>query len=341
MSNRLAVVTTTINAPHAIKLLHAHALFNMQVGFFVAGDLKTPEQECADVVKQCGANAFYLSVETQKKLNYRCSDLIGWGCIQRRNIATLEALKWGADVLVFWDDDNLPIDHLYFNNFRDILSTPFNGLEATSESGWFDVGTLLDPTASHRGFPHEKACPPIITHVVGAKVQVAAGMCLLDPDISAVTRIARAPIVHQVSRLLDGGIAVDPKKTRTVWNSQNSAFVRELAPAFLMVPQFSRYDDILCSIIVQKVMSGHVHFGNPYVAQQRNVHNLVKDLEAEIWGMKHILNFTECVQGTLFAGFSVADKVHSVYAHLSGWLDLPQGVNRLADAWLEDVESVL
>lgn len=340
---KIAVVTTTINVPHALRLLAAH---DENAGVFVAGDIKTPP-ECEELVASLKSrSAFYFTPEHQRKLGYKCSDLLGWNTIARRNIALLEALKWGANIIVLWDDDNLPIDNLYFNHFKKIFTTPFNGLVASSGSGWFDAGTLLDPVASHRGFPTNLTVPsnPSFTHTVGATIEVAAGICLGDPDISAVTRIARAPIVHHASRLLDGGVVVDPNSTRTVWNSQNTAFVRRLAPAFLMVPQFGRYDDIFASIIVQQVMSGGVHFGNPFVWQQRNAHNLTRDLEAELWGMKHILNFFDAVINAQRRPekSSVLDHVQDIYDHLHGaWLDLPQGVGRLADAWIEDVRSVL
>lgn len=357
---KIGVATTTINVPTALQLYHAH---DPDVGFFVAGDLKTPEAECADVVNQCGANSFYLSVEKQKALGYKCSELIGWNQIARRNIAILECLRWGADVIVLLDDDNLAVDRNYFQHFRRILTQPlslahpaFSGLEATSESGWFDVGSLLysdhdNSACPHRGFPHAlSSCStstPAFSPITDAKVGVAAGICMGDPDISAVQRIARGPIVNHTSKLLDAGIVVDPRKTRTVYNSQNTAFIRELAPCFLMVPQFGRHDDIFASIIAQQVMAArnlHVHFGEPFIWQQRNAHNLIKDLEAEIWGMKHILNFSEAVANAPMrrVDVSITNRVRDIYDHLHHtWPDCPRYVGQLADAWLEDIESVL
>ena len=98
-------------------------------------------------------------------------------------------------------------------------------------------------------------------------------MILGDPDTSAVDRISRHPTVHQVSELLRAGIVTDPRECYAPLNSQNIAFVRELAPCFLMVPVFGRYDDIYASLLAQRVMrehNFHVHFGQPFVWQQRN-----------------------------------------------------------------------
>ena len=293
---KTALITTTINIPVVLQL---YRKLDPSVFFFVAADRKTPleaYQLCADI-----PDCEIYSPDRQTELGYECSSLLGWNTIARRNIALLEALKWGADVIVTIDDDNIPANPLYFSSFNFWIL--FNGLEATSASGWFDVGTLLDPISPHRGFPHTEASPPIFRPVVDAKIGVAAGICLGDPDISAVTRIANAPTVHRVSELLRAGIVTDPRVTRTVFNSQNTAFIRELAPCFLMVPQFGRYDDIFASLVAQRVMANlglYVHFGQPFVWQQRNQHDLLKDLAAEQWGAENILDIAEALSTTKF-----------------------------------------
>lgn len=337
---KIGLVATSINVPTALKLLRAH---DPDVGIFVAGDQKTPHDEVRELMAELQPNAIYLSPTVQSTLGYKCSDLIGWNTIARRNIATLEALKWGADIIVLWDDDNLPLNSSYFGDFQQAFTVPFNGLQASSASGWFDVGALLQPEAPHRGFPHTKASPPIISHTTNAKVGVAAGICLGDPDISAVTRIARSPTAHQTSRLLDAGIVVDPSNW-TVFNSQNTAFVRELAPCFLMVPQFQRFDDILASLVAQKVMQErelHVHFGQPYIWQQRNPHDLLKDLQAELWGETNILRFAEVIDYAPTSSLTNIEMVERMYTQLSH-ADLVDGdASRLVDAWLEDISKVL
>lgn len=337
MTSKIALATTTINVPTVLELYRAH---DPDVAIIVAGDERTPHKETADLVDGLG-NAIYLSPAAQRDLGYKCSDLIGWNTIARRNIATLEALKWGADIIVFIDDDNIPLNPSYFCDFQHVLTTPFSGLQASSASGWFDVGTLLQPEAPHRGFPYEKASPPIIKHTTNAKVGVAAGICLGDPDISAITRIARHPIVHQTSKLLDAGIVVDPSNW-TVFNSQNTAFIRELAPCFLMGPQFQRYDDIFASLIAQQYMRAHglhVHFGCPMVFQQRNKHNLFNDLRAELHGETSIFDFVK--QLAVSAGGSATDAVARMYEQLNERAFLFPEIYWFVDAWLEDVSKVL
>ena len=335
-----ALITTTINVPTVLKL---YRKLDPSVAFFVAADEKTP-REAYDFCAQIPDCEIY-SPDRQKELGYECSSLIGWNTIARRNIALLEALRWGADVIVTIDDDNIPLGPTHRFDFT--VGCLHDGLAATSPTGWFDVGTLLDPVAPHRGFPHTRQYPAVFEPVTDARVGVAAGICLGDPDISACTRIANAPTVHRVSELLRAGIVTDPRKTWTVVNSQNTAFIRELAPAFLMVPQWQRYDDIWASLIAQRVMRDlglHVHFGMPFVVQQRNYHDLVKDLKAEIYGMEYTVEFAEWLDdfpSNCAPKITAFDLVAAIYERLTIMGFMPQDINLLGAAWCRDLEKVL
>ena len=119
---------------------------------------------------------------------WKCSEAIGWNTLARSNIAFLEALKWGADVIYSWDNDNLPTDGMHFL-YLARLWVPFTGIKVTGTDGWFDPGQLLIPKTRHRGFPHDRPPSKIAFPVVGAKVGVAAGLVIGDPDCDAVTRI--------------------------------------------------------------------------------------------------------------------------------------------------------
>ncbi len=334
-------------------MLKLYRACSTNVAFFVTGDMKSDthaaRQFCSGNMNGC---RFY-DVVDQDQLDYACHSLIGWNTIGRRNIALLEALKWGADIIVTCDDDNIPMSMDYFDRFEAILCKPFSGLAVTPEDHrWWDVGQLLIPRAPHRGFPYLGHDHQLgFSHIVGAKVGVAAGICLGDPDIGAVERIANQPTVLGVAEPLQSGVAVS---THTVFNSQNTAFTRELAPCFLMVPQFRRYDDIFASLVAQRVMrelGQVVHFGQPFVWQQRNPHDLLKDLEAEMWGMKHVLQFADLLDDmdlpkTQPAKYGeVPTKtpllVKAIYDKLSSLEWMPAGVRDLSRAWYDDICMVM
>src|ERR1017187_4179499 len=99
---RIALIITTINIPSVLALYRRFDP-SASVKFFVATDLKTPraaEQFCENL-GNCAVVA---------GSSYKCAPIIGNNSIQRRNLALLESLKWGADIIVSIDDDNLPLD---------------------------------------------------------------------------------------------------------------------------------------------------------------------------------------------------------------------------------------
>lgn len=289
---KIALVTTTINIPTVLKLYHR---CNRDVAIFVACDKKTPD-----------ISGFLAGIDARMVWAgdpvWECSGLIGWNVIGRRNIAVLEALKWGADVIVTVDDDNIPLNSGYFAHIEYAFSG-FNGLEVLPPDSvsWFDPGRLQFMRGAgrvvQRGFPmqfkrHHSSFS--VTPVIDAPVGLVQGLVLGDPDTSAIDRLSQAPEVHQVSELARAGVVTDPRRTWAPLNSQNLAFRREFAPCFLMVPQFGRYDDIFAGLVAQWAMrpSGHcVKFGQPFVWQQRNAHDLLADLRAEAWGTEHIAGF--------------------------------------------------
>ena len=361
---RTALITTSIHVPTVLAL---YRRLGPDVAFFVAADEKTPREAyefCATI-----SNCEIYSPDRQRELGYACSELIGWSCVERRNIALLEAVKWGADAIVTIDDDNASIDPSYFHNFsvlalptgqyelgpaenpgRGALVHEFSGLKASSPTGWFDPGCLLVPQTKHRGFPIGIRSEPVFTPVTDARIGVAQGLCLGDPDIDAVTRIALNPIIHSVSELGHAGIVADPR-CWTVWNTQNTAFIRELAPAMFQMPGVGRYSDIYASLITQRVMRErglYVHFGQPFIWQQRNKHNLIGDLRQEIDGMEKIERFCKYLDSVMLPFDKDAPITALVRYLYHGFDSLPNSYDLLpkqsvaaAMSFLDDIEHLL
>lgn len=329
---KTALITTTIHIPHVLRL---YRKYGPDVKFFVAGDRKTPN-EAFDFLRSLD-NCCILPEEP----DYKCAKLIGHNSIQKRNLALLEAFKWGAEIIISVDDDNAPLDSNCFWDWTQNFEFGFDGLCAGGNE-WFDPGTLLIPPAVQRGFPIERVGWAEFSTVVDAKVGVVAGTCILDPDTSAYFRIANHPEIHQVSKLLEAGIVVDPK-TRTVFNSQATAIVRELAPAWSMWCGVSRFDDILASLVVRRVMRDrgyYVKFGKPLVLQQRNHHDLVKDLSGEIWGMQRVVEIAEFLDSLCLSSSVIGDCRYIFWA-LQKLPWLPPVTSAAALAFLDDAEKVL
>lgn len=341
---KTALITTTINVPEVLRLYRA---LDPDVRFFVAGDEKTPHLTVGKLCDEIG-NAAYLSPEMQRHgygLGYRCSELIGWNCIQRRNIALLEALRWGADTIVTIDDDNVCVNRSYFNDLRSRFEHPFVGLRGGLRGKWFNPCAFVSPPVPHRGFPYHQpeSGDTALGFAVDAKVGVCAGMILGDPDVDAYYRMGRHPEVQTVGQVLQDGIVVDPHDVWTVFNSQNTSFVRELAPAMFMLPGLGRHDDIWASLITQRIMreTGHVtHFGKPFAYQTRNPHDNIKDLKAELYGMEHIIEFAEFLDTIDLGQAPVVNQVRLIFNRVPSSLLPPQAIDA-GLAWCLDVERVL
>lgn len=333
---KIACITTTINVPRVLEL---YLQYGPDVQFFVAIDDKTPREAW----QFCDRHGFNVVDHTV----YACDKIIGRNQIQRRNLAMLEALKWGAEIIVSIDDDNIPLDTDYFDSFERSLATTHSGLEATA-SNIFDVGQLLfdqhGRPAPHRGIPHDNTNNVTWNYAVEPQVGVLAGICLGDPDVSATTRIANSSTVHRVSELLHAGFTVHPE-TWTVFNSQNTAIKREFAPAWFMWSAVGRYDDIFASLIVQRVMKerGHsVKFGRPFVWQTRNAHNLTRDLEGEIWGMNNFSDICLKLESMKLPNTSVIDDCRHILRSLTrGSFTILQQTIDAGFAFLEDAEGVM
>lgn len=338
---KIAIATTTINIPRVLSLFRAHSPNDdgRGVKFFVASDLKTDIGAAAYCYGLDGCR--WITPEEQKR--WKCSELLGWNTITRRNIALLEALEWGSDLIIMLDDDNLALSPSYFSDFADLFNRPFNGLIVYGE--WFDAGQWQFPEGKpvvQRGFPQEKLSEPKLGVATNAKIGLAQGTILGDPDTSAVDRMSQHPMVHHVSELFQSGFVVD-NATWTVCNTQSTAVLREFAPALLCCPQFGRYDDIFASLICQRIMreKGYVtHFGKPFVWQQRNPHDLVKDLKSELFGMEHIVHLADILDHIVVVP-KEDHPVRAVYDTLAHLPWFPKEAVALANAFMDDVESVL
>lgn len=333
---KLFLVLTTINVPTVLAL---YRKCSIHTDFIVAGDRKTP-REAYEFVLALDKTSVCLPESGHK---WKCSETIGFDCLQRRNIGFLEALKAGADVIVTIDDDNIPIATDYFDRYRNVLQKPFDGIKVTGEDGWFDPGSLLIPPTRHRGYPYSRPISKRASPVVGARVGVSAGLIIGDPDIDAVTRMEHRPDIGSVHILGSTGVVVDPH-CWTVFNSQNTAVIRELVPAWFMMPGVGRHDDIYASLIVQRVARErglHVHFGQPFCYQQRNQHDLLADLMAELPGMSNVQKMADLLDSIVLPGKSVIEDTRTIYQTLehSDWL--PDHAIYAAYKWLEDCEGVL
>ena len=329
---KTALITTTINVPRVLKLYRK--LASPEMRFFVAMDEKTPPHgtwELNDGFCLCMTPAY------QKAMNCESSELIGWNTDSRRNMALLEALKWGADLIVSIDDDMIPTQSEFVP--EDIFEFGFSGLMIGSSQRWTDVGMFTIPQASQRGLPVDTGMnSDWPTHVVDAKIGAWQGIILGVPDAGATTAIERATRVHSASDILRNGFVVHPQ-AYVVFNSQWTAFRRELAPAFAQFYNHQgRNTDIFASMLMRRVMQErnlYPYYGPPMAFHARSSRPLFNDLKAEIFGLEHIANYADYLRRAPLPDGSVVDQCRVLS---EGW-NGPE--LQAAKAWYNDVERAL
>lgn len=300
-----AIVTTTINPPtEAIRKFLAIAE-KQDWHLFVVGDLKTPHEAYVKLASE-NERIHYIDPEMQEwKMDHDLSDLIGWNCIQRRNFGFLAAYAWGAEIFATVDDDNIPYDGwgdnlLIYQDFvhLELYDNPgpvYNPL-ARHDFGYQLVNMCHnDPEDAyvlwHRGVPEQQLSAVkrikvnVPVDIEKRKVLVQADMWNGDPDISAVCRMVLHPDVKFDHDKPYAGLKHGP------FNSQNTFLHRSVMRDYFMFPGIGRMDDIWASYYLQAKHPKSVAYGLATVYQERNPHDLSKDLAAEQLGYEHSLNF--------------------------------------------------
>jgi hypothetical protein len=276
------IVTTTINSPTEATLKFANNFPDWTL--IVVGDLKTPHEEYEKI------NCIYLHPDYQESEYKELSDAIGWKCIQRRNIGFCEAYKRGAEIVATVDDDNIPYDNWgMYVVVGDTLEV--NCYE--SENGYFDPMSVTNyKDLWHRGYPIQHVKTKNNVKFVGKvdrKVMVQADLWDGDPDIDAMCRIPNQPCVDLQSHVFE------PFCTNDIapFNSQNTFIHRDALPYYMVIPHLGRMDDIWGGYLLQEHFGDGIVYCPPTVYQERNDHDLIKDLEGEIIGYRHTLDFIE------------------------------------------------
>ncbi len=276
-----AIVTTTINSPTEATLKFCR---KKDWTFVIVGDLKTPDDEYRRLAAEF-PNVVYLDSQQQESKYKQLSDAIGWNCIQRRNIGFVEAYHLGAEVIATVDDDNIPYDS-WGENLLVNREISVDLYEPTQEV--FDpLSVTGDNYLWHRGFPIDLLRGRLEVEYKGKtrrRVLVQADLWDGDPDIDALARLTYRPIVKYDS-------VREPYCSNRIapFNSQNTFIAREVLPCYAVLPHVGRMDDIWGGYILQHYFPASVVYNRASVYQERNLQDLVTNLEREVIGYRNTL----------------------------------------------------
>lgn len=334
---KTSIVTTTINIPALLTDYAKNARFygHAEVEFIVIGDRKSAAgtAEFCQTVEQYYPCA-YLDIAAQKRYLDRFPELwnhLRFDSIQRRNIGMLMAYENGADLVITIDDDNFVMNG-DFVGLHGVAGTCPELPAYASTSGWFNVCSVLQVDHGvqfyHRGYPQEMRWTES-NHFLSSfrsnrTVAVNAGLWLDNPDIDAVTRMERQPVVRALKEPWTGNFSLYPG-TWSPFNSQNTALMRAAIPAYFLSPYAGRYDDIWASYMLTRIaehLNHAVAFGEPLVRQERNPHDLWKDLDVERNGMIMTGGFCDALRSITLTATTYRD----CFAELAG---------KLGEAWEE------
>jgi hypothetical protein len=333
---KTTIVTTTINVPHALEKYAENAAFygHQRVNFLVVGDKKTPPETRA-FCEGIAAKSYpceYLDIEDQRGYLEKYPELwrhLPFNSIQRRNVGLLKAWEDGADVVITIDDDNWMLNH-DFVRLHGVVGEQPELPAVESSSGWFNVCSMLEEASGtqfyHRGFPRgerwKEADAFTCIAPLRRRVAVNAGMWLDDPDIDAMTRLEHPIVVRGMREGAPHRFVLQPG-TWSPFNSQNTALLREVIPAYFLSPCIGRYDDIWPSYMVTRIaqhLGDVIAFGHPLLRQKRNVHDLWRDLDSERVGMLLTDEFCATLRSIPLHGATYAE----CYAELA---------QKLSSAW--------
>lgn len=294
----------------------------------VVGDKKTPaDWSCA--------GAIYLGVDEQMALNSELASSIPYNHYGRKMLGYLYAIQQGAEVIIDTDDDNIPYAEWAFPRFEDRFACSQPGL------GWVNIyHHFTEEMIWPRGLPlrnirdgrDKLQWQP---QPQDARVGIWQGLADEDPDVDAIYRLtSNKPCIFE-----DRQPVVLQHGTVTPFNSQNTAFRRELFP-LLFLPSFVtfRFTDILRGIIAQPILWAHDYqlgFLKATVVQKRNEHDYFKDYESEVPMYLHAEKALRLVQEAVGRGSVQDDLLASYQALLKAGIVEEKEMQVLAN-WLKN-----
>jgi hypothetical protein len=286
------IVTTTINPPtEAIEKFQSMPDWDL----VVIGDKKTP----SDYRLRRG---IFVTPDEQEKYDPALSEAIGWNCIARRSFGFLWARDMKADIVAVVDDDNIPLPG-WGENLLVGGEAEVNYYE-TDLPAFDPVGATNHGHLWHRGYPLQLLPKRDYSRKTKKKVRVdvQADFWNGDPDIDAICRLEHAP-----ECTFDNGFFPMAANKLGPFNSQNTFITAACLRDYFMFPHCGRMEDIWAAYYLQaKGYSVVWHKASVY--QQRNVHDLVRDMKAEYAGYEHNLKMVH----------DLAADAESILAYLPG-----------------------
>lgn len=328
-SNKFIVITSIFEPTEAVIKFSRQDDYDL----IVIGDKKSPPRwQCDSVI--------YLSVEQQEFLGFELIRHLPFNHYCRKMIGYLYAISINAEIIVDTDDDNIPLHHWHFPEF----SGKFNCIP--KDMGFINIYELYtDQKIWPRGYPlrlvrRANTLDRSIIFEKQATVGVWQGLANEEPDVDAICRM----VSDQICIFEDNGPYVLDVRTVSPFNSQNTAFVKDLF-VLLYLPSFVtfRFTDILRGLVAQPIMWLHgfrLGFTNATVKQVRNPHDYMKDFESEVPMYLHSEAIIDLVASSISASRSIGENLYNAYNCLHRQDIVCKREMKCLEAWLTDFQTL-
>jgi hypothetical protein len=328
-----SVVITTIQPPtESVRSMFDKAA---AAGFelIAIADRKTP-----DVSWPAGVR--YVSVQAQLDSEFELARVAPFNHYARKNLGYLFAMAQGASVIFDTDDDNAPLESWTPRSLR-ISARP------CLKTGWINVYRWFsDAHVWPRGLPLEHARHDDTAPQLGTALNIVApiqqGLADGSPDVDAVWRL----VMDRDIRFRNADSVLLPEGAWCPFNSQSSWWFSVVYP-LMYLPSFVsfRMTDIWRSFVAQRCLWALGHglvFHGPEMFQDRNPHNLIRDLEQEMPGYLGNEKIRGALEQTSLEPGSdrVADNCHRCYDAMvkAGFIQASEML--LLEAWLRDLQCL-
>ncbi|KAK3600918.1 hypothetical protein CHS0354_013298 [Potamilus streckersoni] len=283
-----AVVTTIFKPSESVRYI----VENTKWCVVIVADIQTQSRDSyMSELGYKGKNVIFLEPVDHDRLYPAISRTLPWKHFGRKNIGYVYSIHHGAEYIWDFDDDNVGIINLTML----IEKTNFSYLIPCS--GWSN--TLINPypyfgvneTYSWpRGFPLEEIRNPTVTprlcqSYAPMTIGVIQSLANKQPDVDAIYRLTRDNPFDFKATLRSHQPIMIPRGSYTPFNAQATLWAK---PAFFYIPLPISVDGRVTDIWRSYFAEYFFHrddikliFSPPYVRQDRNPHNLLKDLDAE------------------------------------------------------------
>lgn len=290
------------------------------------GDRKTP-------LPWVQENCLFLTDGQQEKDQNDFIRSLPWNHYTRKMAGYVWAITMGADVIVDTDDDNIPNADWSLADFDGEYQVT-SGQEEFVNVYKFFSGEHLWP----RGFPPRRILDEKSTPLSPARVKVGVWQGLSDgePDLDAIFRLTRE---HDSITFTQSAPIVLGHGTVCPFNSQNTAFRKELFPLLYLPSVNFRFTDILRGLVAQPIMwqlGYHLGFTRATVVQERNLHDTLADFESEIPMYLHTERLPAIIGEAIKSEGNLLDKLWGAYAALADEKIVDQEEMHRLSLWLKE-----